>query len=45
VREAAEWVAQYRQHWEQRLDRLEDYLAELQASPAVPSIATSKGKP
>lgn len=33
LREAADWVAQYRQFWEQRLDHLEDYLAELQASP------------
>ncbi len=30
LREAADWVEQYRQHWEQRLDRLEDYLRELQ---------------
>ncbi len=30
LREAADWVAQYRQHWEERLDRLEDYLATLQ---------------
>lgn len=29
LREAADWVAQYRQHWEERLDRLEDYLATL----------------
>jgi DNA-binding transcriptional ArsR family regulator len=31
LREAADWVAQYRQHWEERLDRLEDYLQALQA--------------
>ena len=31
---AADWVAQYRQHWEERLDRLEDYLATVQATPA-----------
>ncbi len=30
LREAADWVAQYRQHWEERLDRLEGYLATLQ---------------
>ena len=24
------WVEQYRSHWEQRLDRLDDYLKELQ---------------
>jgi DNA-binding transcriptional ArsR family regulator len=30
LREAAKWVEQYRQFWEERLDRLGDYLAELQ---------------
>jgi DNA-binding transcriptional ArsR family regulator len=30
LREAAKWVEQYRQFWEERLDRLDDYLAELQ---------------
>jgi DNA-binding transcriptional ArsR family regulator len=31
LRDAADWVAQYRQHWEERLDRLEDYLQTLQS--------------
>lgn len=31
LREASDWMAQYRQFWEQRLDRLEDYLGTLQA--------------
>ncbi len=30
LKEAANWVEPYRQLWEQRLDRLEDYLRELQ---------------
>lgn len=30
LREAAAWVDQYREMWEARLDRLEDYLQELQ---------------
>jgi len=29
-----EWLEEYRQLWEQRLDRLEDYLRTLQASEA-----------
>lgn len=29
------WLAQYRALWEARLDRLDTYLAELQAAPAV----------
>ena len=34
--EAADWVAQYRAHWEAKLDRLEDYLQTLQAPTALP---------
>lgn len=29
--EAADWIEAFRQMWEQRLDRLDDYLEELQA--------------
>jgi DNA-binding transcriptional ArsR family regulator len=28
MREAAEWMEPYRSHWEQRIDRLDDYLRE-----------------
>ena len=45
LREAADWVAHYRQHWEERLDRLEGYLAELQAVPATPFTPTTEGNP
>ncbi|MDB5816277.1 MAG: ArsR family transcriptional regulator [Rhodocyclales bacterium] len=31
LRDVSDWVEQYRQFWEQRLDRLEEYLRELQA--------------
>lgn len=34
LKEAADWLEHYRQHWEQGLDRLEDYLAELQGKEA-----------
>jgi DNA-binding transcriptional ArsR family regulator len=30
LHEAAEWVARYRQFWEESFDRLDDYLQELQ---------------
>lgn len=30
LQQAADWVGQYRQHWEQRLDRLEAYLKQVQ---------------
>jgi DNA-binding transcriptional ArsR family regulator len=31
LKEVADWVEAYRDAWEQRLDRLHDYLSELQA--------------
>jgi DNA-binding transcriptional ArsR family regulator len=30
LKEVAQWLEQYRQHWEQRFDRLEGFLRELQ---------------
>lgn len=30
LNEVSDWVEQYRKVWEQRLDRLDDYLSELQ---------------
>ena len=30
LKDAADWIEQYRQFWEERLDRLDDYLQELQ---------------
>lgn len=47
LREAAGWVEQYRRFWEERLDRLEDYLRELQArddTQETPAAADG-GKP
>ena len=43
LREVAEWVQPYRMMWEQRLDRLEDYLRKLHSADATPIVAT-KGK-
>jgi hypothetical protein len=31
LKEVADWAADYRRYWEQRLDRLDDYLHELQS--------------
>jgi DNA-binding transcriptional ArsR family regulator len=31
LKEATDWMERYRIFWEQRLDRLEDYLSEIQA--------------
>jgi DNA-binding transcriptional ArsR family regulator len=33
LRDVAEWIEPYRRTWEARLDRLEDYLAEVQGKP------------
>lgn len=30
LKDAMDWIEQYRQFWEERLDRLDDYLHELQ---------------
>jgi DNA-binding transcriptional ArsR family regulator len=30
LRDLAEWVAQYRRHWEESFDRLDEYLREIQ---------------
>jgi DNA-binding transcriptional ArsR family regulator len=37
LKDAADWLEHYRQYWEQSLDRLEDYLAELQGK-AKPDV-------
>ncbi len=31
LKQVADWIAQYRQFWDQSFDRLEDYLKEVQA--------------
>jgi DNA-binding transcriptional ArsR family regulator len=33
LKEAANWIAEYRQHWEQSLDRLDEYLHALHGKP------------
>ena len=35
LREAAEWVGQYRPHWEESFDRLDEYLRDVQGSPGA----------
>lgn len=44
LKEVAGWVEQYRQFWEQRLDRLEEYLRVLQAEEAAKPTATGTEK-
>jgi DNA-binding transcriptional ArsR family regulator len=44
LRDVSNWVEQYRQFWEQRLDRLEEYLRELQAKEAQAADAIGDGQ-
>lgn len=37
IKQVVDWADHYRQLWEQRFDRLEDYLTELQSSPKAPT--------
>jgi DNA-binding transcriptional ArsR family regulator len=39
LKEIADWVEPYRQIWEQRLDRLDEYLHELKNSSATENVA------
>jgi DNA-binding transcriptional ArsR family regulator len=47
LQEVASWLELYRQHWEQSLDRLGDYLKQLQAAEKqiTEKQASSKKKP
>lgn len=38
LKEATDWMEQYRQFWEARFDRLEEYLKELQAQGKAASV-------
>ena len=46
LKEATDWMEQYRQFWEERFDRLEEYLKELQAQekPALVKAAPKRKK-
>jgi DNA-binding transcriptional ArsR family regulator len=41
--DAADWIARYREIWERRLDRLDDYLRELQAAATKPARTPATG--
>jgi len=43
LREVADWLEEYREMWEQRLDRLEDYLRKLQARQRAGKPRHAKG--
>jgi DNA-binding transcriptional ArsR family regulator len=37
LKEAVDWIAQYKRHWEESLDRLDEYLQGLQARQKAPA--------
>ncbi|HTE42610.1 MAG TPA: metalloregulator ArsR/SmtB family transcription factor [Steroidobacteraceae bacterium] len=45
LKEAASWIEEYRRHWEQRLDRLDAYLQQLQSKDVDSKIALAKSTP
>lgn len=44
LNEAADWIDEYRRTWEERLDRLGDYLQELQAKENIDKQRKEKNK-
>jgi DNA-binding transcriptional ArsR family regulator len=42
LREAADWIATYRHIWEERFDRLDEYLRELQRNPSQTEETSSR---
>ena len=42
LRDVSDWVEQYRRHWEERMDRLGEYLEELQAQPSTAPSAPKR---
>ena len=46
LKEAVDWLERYRELWEERLDRLDEYLQALQAqtAPDTPTQTTAKEK-
>jgi DNA-binding transcriptional ArsR family regulator len=41
LKDAADWISEYKAFWEERFDRLDEYLQELQKQPQTPK----PGKP
>jgi DNA-binding transcriptional ArsR family regulator len=43
LRDVSDWLGQYRRHWEDSFDRLDDYLRELQQTEDTDARSTGKG--
>lgn len=44
LKEAASWIERYRTYWEESLDRLDEYLKELQSEPDARPTSSSRKK-
>ena len=44
LKEAASWIDRYRAFWEESLDRLDDYLKELQSEPDAKPTSSPRKK-
>ena len=44
LKEAASWIDRYRTFWEESLDRLDDYLKELQSEPDAKPTSSPRKK-
>lgn len=44
LEEAASWIERYRTYWEESLDRLDEYLKELQSEPDAKPTSSSRKK-
>jgi DNA-binding transcriptional ArsR family regulator len=44
LKSAASWIDNYREHWEQRLDRLDDYLQSLQATATASQVSAKSSQ-
>ena len=44
LRDVADWVAQYRQYWEMRLEHLDSYLRDLAAEDTTPYREPGEGE-
>jgi DNA-binding transcriptional ArsR family regulator len=44
LKEAASWIDRYRTFWEESLDRLDDYLKELQSKPDAKPTSSPRKK-
>ncbi len=42
LKEASDWVGQYRQHWEESFDRLGEYLQRMQTGQGEPEAGESR---